>query len=142
VVTFRGVAHIAFTVRDMEAAAAWWGSVFRFERVMRIEEPPTGQRHPRILVRHPGSGVILGLHEPHDRSGDMFDPSRTGLDHVALTVQDKEELLAWMDRLELLGVEHSPVRTFGPSQFISLEDPDGIQIELWSSGGVAGPAVA
>ncbi|SEO46627.1 VOC family protein [Actinacidiphila rubida] len=141
-VTFQGVAHIAFTVGDMEAAAAWWGRVFGFERVMRIEEPPTVQRHPRILVRHPRSGVLLGLHEPYDRSGDMFDPSRTGLDHVALTVLDQEELSAWMDRLDLLGVEHSPVRTFGASRFISLEDPDGIQIELWSSGGAPGPDAA
>ncbi|MGW3600882.1 VOC family protein [Streptomyces sp. NPDC005167] len=72
-------------------------------------------------------------------AGNMFDPSRSGLDHVALTVQDKDELSAWIERLDVLGVEHSPVHRFGPSAFISLQDPDGIQTELRSSGGAQGP---
>jgi hypothetical protein len=28
-------------------------------------------------------------------------------------------------------VAHSPVRQFGPAQFLTVDDPDGIQIEFW-----------
>jgi catechol 2,3-dioxygenase-like lactoylglutathione lyase family enzyme len=128
---FSGVAHVAITVDDMERSAAWYGRVLGFERVRRVDEPPGGQRHPRILVRHPSSGVILGIHEPHDRSGDAFDPDRTGLDHLALTVADHDALESWMAFLDDLGVDHSPVRDIGYAEFVSLEDPDGIQLELF-----------
>ncbi|MGW7672703.1 VOC family protein [Streptomyces sp. NPDC054775] len=129
-----GIAHIAFTVADMEQTAGWWGSVFGFERVMRIDEPAASQRHSRILIRQPSSGILLGIHEPVDRTADPFDPRRTGLDHVALAVGDEEELARWTLRLDGLGVAHSPTRRFGGSVFVSLEDPDGIQIELWATG--------
>ena len=130
---FTGVAHIAITVNDMEASAAWWGRVFGFERVRRVDEPPGEQRHPRILIRHPSSGVVLGVHEPHDRSGDRFDPDRTGLDHIALAVASRDDLDEWSAHLDRLGVDHSPVRDIGYAEFVSVEDPDGIQIEpFWT----------
>ncbi|MGH3769524.1 MAG: hypothetical protein ACRDS0_24130 [Pseudonocardiaceae bacterium] len=38
---------------------------------------------------------------------------------------------AWARHLDALGVQRSPVRELGHSSFVSLEDPDGIQIEIW-----------
>lgn len=128
---FSRVAHLAVTVIDMEATAAWWGRVFGAERVTRVDEPPGELRHPRILVRHPGSSLVIGIHEPHDRSGDRFDPDRTGMDHVALAVTERADLDRWIEHLDVLGVAHSPVRDAGYAEFVSLEDPDGIQVELW-----------
>jgi len=128
---FTGVAHIAVTVNDMEASAAWDVRVFGFERVRRVDEPSGEQRHPRVLVRHPGSGLLLGIHEPHDRSRDRFDPDRTGLDYVAFSVMERAELDEWIAHLDWLGVGHSPVRDAGYAEFVSLEDPDGIQLEVW-----------
>ena len=128
---FTGVAHIAITVKDMEESAAWYGRVLGFERVRRVDEPPGELRHPRILTRHPSSGLVIGIHEPHDRSGDPFDPDRTGLDHIALGVPDREALDTWSAHLDGLDVDHSPVRDAGYAEFVSFEDPDGIQLELW-----------
>lgn len=128
---FLGVAHVAITVNDMEATAAWWERAFGFERVKRVDEPPGEQRHPRILVRHAGSGLVLGIHQPHERSGDRFDPDRTGLDHLALTVDARERLDEWRQHLSGLGIETSPVRDAGNAEFVSLVDPDGVQVELW-----------
>jgi hypothetical protein len=45
--------------------------------------------------------------------------------------QKRGGLDEWMANLDQLGVGHSPVRDLGNSKFVSLEDPDGIQIELW-----------
>ena len=129
-----GVAHVAIVVRDMEASAAWWCRVLGLERVARFDEPPDEQRHPRILLRSPSSGLVIGVHEPHRRSGDRFDPDRTGLDHLALTVPDRDALNTWSAHLDRLGVPHSPVRSARAASFVSFEDPDGIQLELWWPG--------
>lgn len=60
-----------------------------------------------------------------------FDHRRAGLDHFALRVPDESELDGWVDHLDRLGVDHSPVRVLDLGRFVSFEDPDGIQLELW-----------
>ncbi|GAA4830852.1 VOC family protein [Actinomycetospora corticicola] len=129
--TVSGIAHVALVVRDMAASAEFYGRVLGFEAVTERLEGPPEARHPRQLLRHPGSGITLGIHEPLDGSGERFSPQRTGLDHVALTVADRTALDAWGEQLDAHGVEHSPVRDIGYAQFISFADPDGIAWEVW-----------
>ena len=124
--TFSGPHHLALSVTDMERSAEWYRRVLGFELVRRF---PTGIR--RILQWHPGSGFYVSLYNHPDRSFDRFDPRRTGLDHLALAVAEEGELAAWRIHLEAHGVESSPVRDLGHSTFVSIEDPDGVQIELW-----------
>ena len=130
--TFSGVAHVALVVRDMTASVTFYEQVLGFERVGEVSEGPTDAGHPRRLMRHSGSGLVLGIHEPHQRSGDRFDPQRTGLDHVAVTVDGPDALDAWSRRLTEHGVEHSPHRNAGYAEFVSFCDPDGIAWEVWA----------
>lgn len=124
--TFSRALHMGLTVNDLQLSAEWYQRVLGFRFVKRFE---TGL--PRILLLHRDSGFLLGLYNHPDRTGDRFSPLCTGLDHFALAVENEQVLAAWMDRLDAFGVEHSPVRDLGHSKFVSLEDPDGIQIELW-----------
>jgi glyoxylase I family protein len=130
--TFSGIAHIAIVVRDMAASVDWYRSALGFEPVGGKRPGPVEVGHPRQLMRHADSGLILAVHEPLRRSGDMFDPSRTGLDHLSLTVHDRAALDGWARRLDDLGVPRSPLRDAGHAEFISVADPDGIAWELWS----------
>ncbi len=125
----RGASHVGMTVRDMDASALWYQRVFGWIVLRRFSEGEAGS--PRIILYDPGSGFAYGLCQPHDRSGDSFDYRRTGLDHFALSVADNDELERWIAHLDALGVTHSPVRELELGRFISLEDPDGIQLELW-----------
>jgi glyoxylase I family protein len=129
--SFTRALHVGLTVRDMRASAEWYERVLGFEFVREFEVSPGESGIARILLKHPSSGFLVGLCNPDERTGDLFDPLRTGLDHIAFEVTDTEALEAWIDQLDRLGVEHSPVRDLGHSRFVSLEDPDGIQIELW-----------
>ncbi|RZT83262.1 catechol 2,3-dioxygenase-like lactoylglutathione lyase family enzyme [Pseudonocardia sediminis] len=129
--TFSAVAHVAIVVRDMAASIAWYERVLGFERSGEAKEGPPEAGHPRQLLKHPDSGFVLGIHEPHRRSDDLFDPSRTGLDHVAVHVSERADLDAWSARFDELGVEHSPVRDAGYAEFVSVFDPDRIAWELW-----------
>lgn len=129
--TFSEVAHLALVVRDLKRSIAWYERVLDFVPQGAVRPGPPEVGHPRQLMRHAASGLVLGLHEPNVRSGDLFDPSRTGLDHVALAVADRAALEDWMKRLDELAVSHSRVRDAGYAEFVSVFDPDGIQWELW-----------
>jgi len=115
----------------MDLSADWYERVLGFRLVRRIEVSPGESGISRTLLLHPDSGFLIGLYRHEGRSGDRFSPLRTGLDHLALEVAEASELAAWIGHLDALGVGHSPVRELGHSRFISLEDPDGIQLELW-----------
>ena len=129
--TFMQAAHVALVVRDMAASVAFYEQVMGFERSGERREGPPEARHPRQLIRHPGSSLVLGIHEPYERSNDRFDPQRTGLDHLAVTVADRPALEEWIAHLDRHGVVHSPVRDAGYAEFVSFEDPDGIAWEVW-----------
>jgi catechol 2,3-dioxygenase-like lactoylglutathione lyase family enzyme len=124
--SFTHTIHVGLTTRDRHVSAEWYQRVLGFRFVKEFD---TGI--PRTLLMHPDSGFLVGLYNHPDASGDRFSPLRTGLDHFALAVADEDQLGAWLIELDRLRVEHSPVRDLGHSRFISLEDPDGIQIELW-----------
>ena len=94
----------------------------------------SGASHRALTVRDMDAGArwyqrVPGL--PDDRTSDAFDHRRTGLDHLAFRVADEAELDAWIAHLDELGVPHSPVRVLDLGRFVSFEDPDGIQFELW-----------
>ena len=61
--------------------------------------------------------------EQPGRTGDAFDPLRTGLDHVAFEVVDCAQLDSWIARLDHLAVSHSPVRELGHSSYCVSAEP-------------------
>jgi len=129
--TFSRALHMALTVRDMRVSADWYERVLGFDFVKEFEVDPGDAGIPRILLLHQHSGFLLGLCNPAGRTGDAFDPLRTGLDHVAYEVADRAELDSWIARLDHRAVSHSPVRELGHLSFVSPRDPDGVQVELW-----------
>lgn len=128
---FSRVVHIAITVRDMEASAQWYTDVFGLRRAKRVDVAAAEIGHPRILLRRDRDNFLLGIHEPHERSGDDFDEDRTGLDHTALEVDDRAALEHWVAWLDAKGVDHSPIRDLDYASFVSFCDPDGIAWEVW-----------
>jgi len=129
--SFNRAQHVALTVRDMRVSAEWYQRVLGFSFVKEFQVADGDAGIPRILLLHQHSGFLLGLCEHPGRTGDLFDPRRTGLDHIAFEVAHREEITSWMAHLDALGAAHSPVRELGHASFVSLEDPDGVQTELW-----------
>ncbi len=129
--TFTRLLHAGLTVRDYRASAAWYMRVLGFHFVREFRFAPGEQGIPRILLLHPDSGYLVGLYNHENRSDDAFSPFRTGLDHLAFEVHSEAELAEWMAHFDAEGVAHSPVRDLGHSAFVSFEDPDGIQYEVW-----------
>jgi glyoxylase I family protein len=127
--SIQGASHIALTVRNMQASAEWYQRVFGWQVLRRYGSDEAGT--PRILLFDPVSFFAVGLCQPDQGSADAFDHRRIGLDHFAFQVADADELDAWIAHLDELEVAHSPVRVLELGRFVSFEDPDGIQFELW-----------
>jgi glyoxylase I family protein len=129
---FTGIAHLAVVVRDLETSCDWYERVLGFERTGGVKPGPVEAGHPRQATRHHASGMVLVVHEPIRRSNDLFDASRTGLDHISVTLSaaDIEDAAR---RLDQLGVENSGVRDLGYAHMVTFSDPDGIAWEFWAA---------
>ena len=66
---------------------------------------------------------------------EPFDERRPGLDHVALGVPDRDELVRWTFRLNALGVAHGGIVDAGYGSGLSFRDPDNIALELFAPPG-------
>jgi glyoxylase I family protein len=133
-----GVHHFSPTVTDIEASVAWYQRLFGMDRVPatfpHFEREDTGYA---VLLVDPRSGVAIGLHTNKENQGEPFDETRTGMDHVAFSVAARDDLEAWLARLDELGIEHTGIRDqqepFVYSTVV-FRDPDNIQLELIAVG--------
>jgi glyoxylase I family protein len=124
----KGFTHVSLSVSDLQASLRFYRDVLGLPV---LAEPYDGEvfdgREAMVLAGR--SALCLQCHRAN--SGTAFDPRHTGLDHIALAVGSREELMAFADHLAAKGVEHSgakPLPGFG--HFIELRDPDGILVEL------------
>jgi glyoxylase I family protein len=129
----RGIHHFGLTVRDVDASAAWYEEVLGFRRAGEFEAPDGARR--KVFLRHDGLQVRLGLTQHRHGSQEPFDETRAGLDHLAFSVADREELAAWAQRLSDAGVTHSAIagaNSIPGAAVLVFRDPDNIQLELFA----------
>lgn len=126
--------HLALTVTDADASIAWYQRVFGLVRLGEYTHPDGGGYG--VVLVHPQSpfGVVIHHHDANER--EPFAERRTGLDHAAFHVPDREQLEAWQRRFEELDVVHSPITAMPDvnALVLVLRDPDNIQLELFTEG--------
>lgn len=126
-----GVHHLTINVQDVAASERWYSDVLGFDRLTEWET----ENFRRVLLRHPASGMVLGLNRhTSPEAAEPFDERRAGLDHLALHVADRAALEAWVARFDALGVTHSGIQPAGTpgSALVVFRDPDGIQLEVFA----------
>ncbi|MBM9466910.1 VOC family protein [Nakamurella leprariae] len=121
---FAGVDHAALTVTDLATSERFWVDVLGFTVVLDLGSG--------LLCIHKGTGFTLGLLRPDDATGGAFDHRATGLDHLGLAARDRDELVAWQQRLERHGVEHSPIQDEPLGHHLNFRGPDGLALELYA----------
>jgi glyoxylase I family protein len=130
-----GLHHLGLTVRDIDESERWYADVLGMVRVF-VEPHRSGGGHT-VVINRPGTALFLGLDFHPLADLESFDARRTGLDHVALTVDNRSDLEGWALRLDALGVEHGPIHDKDQPVHAAMvmRDPDGIPVELfWSEG--------
>ncbi|MDO5627362.1 MAG: VOC family protein [Mobilicoccus sp.] len=135
-----GLHHTGVTVRDFEAAVAWYHRHFGF--LLVTEMLLDGEDSARLadLYGRPDLTVRLGFMRGRDGSileVFEFDPplppapvdwNRPGYTHVAMAVSD---VPAWVRRLEGEGIEFlTPVQETAGAHWVFFRDPDGNLVEL------------
>lgn len=122
-----GASHIAFTVTDLERSLWWYREVLGAE--IYLDERPGGRN--AVILAPAGTSLLVALttHETGEAGG--FDPSRTGLDHFAFSVAERDALDDWVTHLEANGVEHSGAIDVPPGTILNFKDPDGIALALF-----------
>jgi glyoxylase I family protein len=121
------VSHISFSVRDAEASARWWTSLLDLSEIDRVG----GDGWRGILLMHRGSRTIIEFQQHEGNQGEVFDPRRTGFDHMGFKVDTRAELDGWLARFTQLGVSHSPIAETEYGAVLTFKDPDGIQFEMF-----------
>lgn len=127
----RGLHHVAFTVSDLDASIAWYRAVLGLEEVLREQSDP----RRAVVLTFPGTQMAVGLVQHAGAgTGERFDATRTGLDHVAFSVAGREELDEWVRALDEHGIDHSGVIEVAVGAILNFKDPDGIALAFfWDS---------
>jgi catechol-2,3-dioxygenase len=126
--------HINLSVSDLNRSVAWYSKVFGLvvigdeQSVIPASEEPMRYRS---LGSMESMSYVIGLMQHERQSSDRFDERRPGLDHVAFHVPANEDLNAWVEHLDALGVEHSGIKNVPYGSCITIRDPDHIQLELF-----------
>ena len=126
--TFPSISHVGLTVTDLEVSAAW------YERLLGVAPVLTEDAGPfRHTVYPLGGGTLLSLHRHRrTRSTDRFDAQRPGLDHIAFSSADRDELQTWQASLDELGIRHEGILDAPYGSGLSFKDPDGNALELFA----------
>jgi glyoxylase I family protein len=127
---FSVIHHVNFTVTDLRRSAAWYRDVLGLKAGW--EMPDKEERGEKVVLLHPASPfrLVLTLHRAND--GQRASEFRTGLDHLAFTVEGRAELELWLRRFDELGVDHSPIKEGVTGWLIVFRDPDNIQLEMYT----------
>lgn len=120
-----GVHHVTLRSTDLQRSRRFYVETLGFPVVLETDA---------LVVMVAGSTAIA-LRGPDKQTppGDVFNPFRVGLDHVALTCADEGELQRVARALSEAGVENTGVKT-DPTlgkQYLAFKDPDRIAWELY-----------
>ena len=133
-----GIHHVSATVTDVEASVAWYQRLFGMDRIpftfRHYGQENTGYG---VMLLDPRSGIGIGLDFHQANRGEAFDECRTGLDHLSFGVPARDELAAWVARLDELGIQHTGIRDEQQPLVYStvvFRDPDNIQLEFIALG--------
>src|ERR1700712_3336873 len=126
-----GFHHVGLTVSDVDASEAWYAQVLGCQRLML--EPHNGGTGFTVLIHRPGTSLDIGLDHHDANEGETFAEHRTGLDHLAITVEGRQDLDQWVTHLDQLNVSHGEITDREqPFRYSTLafRDPDNIQLEF------------
>jgi len=122
--TTSGLHHLALRVTDLQRSKAFYTDIVGMQTLLDRDD----------LALLSGHGFLLGLRATTDpQRDDRFDPTRVGLDHLALAVADVaalEQVQRTLDgaRVHNNGVEQDALTG---ATYVSFYDPDGIAWELY-----------
>ena len=139
-ITPRGVNHIVLNVRDMEVSHKFWTEVIGFKQVAALKPKPDrvvpNMRFYSGVDEQGGVNhhdlALCEVAKPDGATPPEWDlmPNRTGLNHIAITMPDRESFLQQLAWLQEKGVKFHRRINHGMTHSVYISDPDGHGIEV------------
>jgi catechol 2,3-dioxygenase-like lactoylglutathione lyase family enzyme len=120
-----GIHHIKIPVTDLGASREWYERVFDLDLALEF---PDDDDVVRGVAYEPKGGFALALRENADAARGI-----AGYDPFAILVQGLADIEAWVEHLDALAVEHSPVMTGMLGWALAFHDPDGLELRLYTA---------
>ena len=120
-----GIHHVALRSSDLLRSKGFYAETLGFPLILEKEN---------LFIFLAGSTAI-GVRGPDSATpkGDVFNPFRVGLDHLALACTDEPELQRVAAGLTAASVQNTGVKldTTLNKKYVAFKDPDGISWELF-----------
>jgi glyoxylase I family protein len=120
-----GVHHVTLRASDYERSKNFYTNTLGFEPILE---------QPNLFIFFAGSTAIA-VRGPEEQTpeGDVFNPFRVGLDHVALACEDSGELERIAKELDRAGIENTGIKKDETldKQYVAFKDPDRISWEYY-----------
>jgi glyoxylase I family protein len=118
------VHHLTLTVNDVDRSREFYTGLLGFQEAMMFG--------PRALLSN-GSVVLALAPSPDPSSGDRFDETRVGLDHLSFSVESRDDLEQALRLFDEQGVPHGEITDLVADlgiYILAFRDPDNIQVEM------------
>jgi catechol 2,3-dioxygenase-like lactoylglutathione lyase family enzyme len=123
----RGVHHLLVPVADLAEGEAWWARAFLARRIPEYDHVDENGRLYAVIMRLPGVEPMLQL-----RLDDASAEQTAGYGPFAFAVEGRAELDRWLERLDALGVPHSPVRAGMIGDVCDVVTTSGLVVRLYT----------
>ena len=120
-----GFHHVRLPVSDVGTSLEWYRRVLFLEVTIEFIEDGVLRA---VTLADPDRTLRLALREDPQRA-----PGLAGFNALAFGVPTVQDLHAWSDHLDALGVEHSAIAEGSVGWLIGgITDPDDIEIRLYT----------
>ena len=123
--SLKGLHHIKLPVADLDASLAWYQRVFDAQHLTRFDHYDGAGIRYAIIVQLPGLDVPVEL-----RWAPQAAAAIAGYDPVSFVAGGADDLQRWVEHLDALSIEHSPLITALAGQLVIFPDPDGTYLRL------------
>jgi catechol 2,3-dioxygenase-like lactoylglutathione lyase family enzyme len=120
-----GLHHIKVPVTDLDRSRGWYQRVFELEPMLEF---PDADGVVRGVAYQPKNGFCLAL-----RENPTVARAMAGFDPFAILLGDQPDVQYWADRLDALGIEHSPIIQATTGWLLAFHDPDGLELLLYTA---------
>lgn len=123
-----GISHVDLSVSDLAVSTKWYQELLGMVELFGHRNDERGY-YVKYLME-PNSGVVMGFEQHDANPGSPFDERRVGLDHLSWNVDSREELDAWLVRLNERSIENSGITEGDMWDVLVFRDPDNVQLEF------------